>query len=233
MPCSSCSHVSSRNSVRACCLDRVVHDLREVLVLPVASREADEREAGRQQAAVGEVVDRGHELLAGEVSGHAEDHERARTGDAVEAVVLGVAQRVVPARDLHGHAGPHHGDASSYWAASKSESTSACGIGEGERDDRAPVAVGEHAGVAGGLRLDQLAERERTAGDLEVDVGLLEDLQEHADGGSALVELAGRVQEPRAPAERRRAAGVGGDELAQTLQLRRGASRSTYAWIDT
>ena len=46
-------------------LHRVVHDLLEVLVVPVAAREADEREAGRQQAAVGEVVDRGHQLLAG------------------------------------------------------------------------------------------------------------------------------------------------------------------------
>ena len=60
-------------------LDRVVHDLREVLVVPVAAGEADEREAGRQQAAVREVVDRGHELLAGEVAGDAED-DQARTG---------------------------------------------------------------------------------------------------------------------------------------------------------
>ncbi len=80
--------------------DGVVDDLREVLVLPVATGEADQREAGRQQPAVGEVVHRRHELLAGEVSGHAEDDERARSGDAVEAAVIGVAQRVVPARDL-------------------------------------------------------------------------------------------------------------------------------------
>ena len=84
-------------------LDRVLDDLGEVLVLPVAAREAHQREARRQQSAIGEVVDGGHELLAGEVAGHAEDHQRARTGDAVEAVVFGVAQRIVSARDLHGH----------------------------------------------------------------------------------------------------------------------------------
>ena len=39
-------------------LDRVVHDLGEVLVGPVAPGEPDQREARRQQAAVGQVVDR-------------------------------------------------------------------------------------------------------------------------------------------------------------------------------
>ena len=73
---------------------RVVHDLREVLVGPVAAGEADEREAGRQQPAVGEVVDRRHELLAGEVAGDAEDHHPARARDLREPPVLRVAQRV-------------------------------------------------------------------------------------------------------------------------------------------
>ncbi len=70
-------------------LDGVVHDLREVLVLPVAAREAREREARRQQAAVGEVVDRGHELLAGEVARDAEDDEPARARDPGQAQVEG------------------------------------------------------------------------------------------------------------------------------------------------
>ena len=39
-------------------------DFREVLVLPVAPREADEGEPRWQQAAVGQVVHGGHELLA-------------------------------------------------------------------------------------------------------------------------------------------------------------------------
>ena len=58
------------------------------------------------------------------------------------------------------------------------------------------------------------------SGDLEVDVGALEDLQEHAVRRAALVVLPGRVQEARAPAEGGRAPGVGGDEFAQTLELR-------------
>src|SRR3712207_8626619 len=52
---------------------RVVHDLREVLVGPVPPREAHQAEAGRQQAAVGEVVDRGHDLLARQVP-RSEEH---------------------------------------------------------------------------------------------------------------------------------------------------------------
>ena len=76
-------------------LDRVVHDLREVLVGPVAAGEADQAEARRQQAAVGEVVDRRHHLLAGQVAGDAEEHHAAGAGDAGEPAVLRVAQRVV------------------------------------------------------------------------------------------------------------------------------------------
>ena len=69
-------------------LDRVVHDLGEVLVGPVAAGEADQREARRQQAAVGEVVDRRHHLLARQVAGDAEEHQPARPGDAREPPVL-------------------------------------------------------------------------------------------------------------------------------------------------
>ena len=76
-------------------LHRVVDDLLEVLVGPVATGEPDEREARRQQSAVGEVVDRRHQLLARQVARHAEDDEARRAGDAVEPVVLRGAERVV------------------------------------------------------------------------------------------------------------------------------------------
>ena len=89
-------------------LDGVVDDLREVLVLPVAPGEAREREAWGQQATVGEVVDGRHELLAGEVSGHAEDHETGRSGDARQAQVARIAQRVGVGFDLCGSHGRHH-----------------------------------------------------------------------------------------------------------------------------
>ncbi len=85
--------------------DGVVDDVREVLVLPVAAREADQREPGWQQTPVREVVHGGHELLAGQVARHAEDHERAGTGDAVQAPILGIAQRIVAARDFGSHRG--------------------------------------------------------------------------------------------------------------------------------
>jgi hypothetical protein len=68
-------------------LHRLVDDLLEVLVLPLAAREPDEREARGQQAAVGQVVDRGHQLLAREVARHPEDDEAARSGDAIETAV--------------------------------------------------------------------------------------------------------------------------------------------------
>ena len=68
-------------------LDRVVNDLHEVLVVPIASGEPDEREAGRQQATIGEVIDGGHEFLTRQVAGHAKDDETRGSGYPIEAVV--------------------------------------------------------------------------------------------------------------------------------------------------
>ena len=61
--------------------------------------------------------------------------------------------------------------------------------------------------VAGGLGVDQLAERVRPAGDRPVGRVVRGQLDEPADRGAALVELAGRVQEARPVAGGRRAAG--------------------------
>ena len=73
---------------------RVVHHGGEVLVRPVAAREADQGEAGRQQSAIRQVVDRGHQLLARQVARHAEDDQARWTGDAVQSPVDGDAQRI-------------------------------------------------------------------------------------------------------------------------------------------
>ncbi len=75
-------------------LDGVVHDLGEVLVLPVAAGEAHQGEARRQQTPVGEVVHRGHQLLAGQVAGDAEDDQARRPRDAREPSVGRVTKRV-------------------------------------------------------------------------------------------------------------------------------------------
>ena len=75
-------------------LHRVVHDLREVLVDPVAASEPHQTEARRQQATIRQVVDRGHHLLARQVAGDAEDHHPARARNAWQPPVLGVAERV-------------------------------------------------------------------------------------------------------------------------------------------
>src|SRR5699024_11185444 len=83
---------------------RVADDLAEVLVGPVTTGEADEGEPGREEAPVGEVVDRRQELLAGEVAGDPEEHEAARPRDPRQALVPRVPQRV----DLGGDGGRAH-----------------------------------------------------------------------------------------------------------------------------
>ena len=60
------------------------------------------------------------------------------------------------------------------------------------------------AEVARRLGVDELAERVRPAGDLEVGRVIRGQLEEPADRGAALVELAGRVEEARAVAGRGR-----------------------------
>ena len=74
----------------------------EVAVAPVAAGEAEHHEAGRQQAPVGQVVDGRQQLLAGQVTGDAEDDQRARLRDAGQPAVERVAQRVRPARTVIG-----------------------------------------------------------------------------------------------------------------------------------
>ncbi len=147
----SCFQTLSRNGVRACSLHRVVHDLAEVLVGPVAAGEADQREARRQQPAVGEVVDGRHELLAGEVARDAEDHQAARPGDARQPLVARVAQRVA----VGGDPGWAHSPGPPAVGAHRLGA-----VGEVQAQHRAAV-VGEHLRVAGGLRGDELAEGER------------------------------------------------------------------------
>ena len=82
-------------------LDGVVDELGEVLVLPVASGEPDQREPGRQEPPVREVVHRGHQLLAGQVARHAEDDEGARPCDAVQPTIGRKPERVVLRGDRH------------------------------------------------------------------------------------------------------------------------------------
>jgi hypothetical protein len=82
-------------------LRRLAGERLEVAVAPVAPGEAEQREAGRQQPAVGQVVDRRDELLAGQVARDAEDDQRARVGDPRQPAVAGGAERVL-GRDRHG-----------------------------------------------------------------------------------------------------------------------------------
>ena len=81
-------------------LDSLMHDLGEVLVRPGPPCEPDQRETRRQQAPVGQVIDRRHQLLGGQVTGDAENHQDARAGNPREPPILGFAKLV----------GTHHRD---------------------------------------------------------------------------------------------------------------------------
>ena len=94
MPLASCSQTVSLKGVRAWACTQVLGLGGEVLVRPVPAAEADQGEARRQQAAVGQVIDRRHELLAGQVAGDAEEHQRGGPGDPVQAAVPAVPQRI-------------------------------------------------------------------------------------------------------------------------------------------
>ena len=77
-------------------VDSFAHVRLEVGLGPVAPPVADQREPARQKAAVGQIVDRRQQLLAGEVAGDPEDHHAGGPGDLGEAFVGGGAQRVGP-----------------------------------------------------------------------------------------------------------------------------------------
>ena len=65
--------------------DRLAHLLAEALVASVvAAPDADHAEAGGQQPAQREVVERRHELAVRQVAGASEDHERARARDIAQ-----------------------------------------------------------------------------------------------------------------------------------------------------
>ena len=76
------------------------------------------------------------------------------------------------------------------------------------------AVVGEDCGVASRLGGDEVTEGELTTGDGEVLLRGRRHLDVDADTGAALVELPGRVQEPRTPAERRRTTGAAGQRHA-------------------
>jgi hypothetical protein len=61
--------------------DRVVDQFSEVLIGLIPAGEPDQRETGRQQPAIGQVIHRRHQFLAGQIPGHTEDDDTARAGD--------------------------------------------------------------------------------------------------------------------------------------------------------
>src|SRR5207249_2510020 len=107
-------------------LDSIQNDLGEILVGPVSSGKTDQSERGGQQAAIGQVVDRRHQFLGGQVTRDTEDHDSARTRDARHPLVALVPQRITPVRvdgrDLVGDGGHFLAASSCSWVASSSSS---------------------------------------------------------------------------------------------------------------
>src|SRR3984885_3287560 len=77
-------------------LDDLKNFLCECCVVPVAPGESHQGEVGRQQTAVGQVVDGRNYLLAGQIAGHAESHHRARWGNSRQPLIALVPQWVLP-----------------------------------------------------------------------------------------------------------------------------------------
>src|SRR5260221_5642956 len=69
--------------------DRIRGALAERIVRQIVDRRAHHREARRQQALLGQVVQRGQQLFAGEVSGAAEDDHDRGVRDAIVVQPLG------------------------------------------------------------------------------------------------------------------------------------------------
>src|SRR6476469_3028739 len=79
-------------------LSRLTCQRLELTDPPVTSRETEQYEPRRQKSAVAEVIDRGDQLLAREVTGHTEDDQRARIGHTWQPTVARVAQGVTRPR---------------------------------------------------------------------------------------------------------------------------------------
>ena len=94
----SSSQTSCRNGSRACCLTARLHVLPERVVVAVGARDADDREARRQEPADGERVERRHDLLVRQVARRAEDDERAGIGRPPQREAVG--ERVLLLRGL-------------------------------------------------------------------------------------------------------------------------------------
>src|SRR5215469_9341597 len=81
-------------------LHGVMGDLGEIGVRPVPASESDQRESRRQEATVSQVVDRWQQLLGGQISGHAEEHQHARPGEPRDTPIARIAQRIRPHADF-------------------------------------------------------------------------------------------------------------------------------------
>ncbi len=90
-------------------LDGVLHVAPEGVVVTVGTRDAGDREASRQQPAQHQRVQRGHQLLVREITGGAEDDERARIRRAAKQQSLLERVRLLRMLSRCGHA------ASSIW----------------------------------------------------------------------------------------------------------------------
>src|SRR5699024_1795805 len=87
----------------------LTHVVLEVILAPVAASVTHQGETRGQQTTVGQIIDRGEELLAGEVTGDTEDDQAGWSRDAGQSFVLGITQGIGPGGGIRVGA---HGEAS-------------------------------------------------------------------------------------------------------------------------
>ena len=93
-PSDSCCQTVSRNGVRACSLTASWVTWAKSSSSQSRRAKPTSEKPGGSRPAVGQVVDGRHQLLAGQVAGHAEDDQDARARHPRDAPVPRVAQRV-------------------------------------------------------------------------------------------------------------------------------------------
>ena len=187
---------------------RAQHGAQALVAAHVGAADAEHHQPGRQEPPHVEVVERRHELAAGEVAGDAEDHDGAGARDVGQAEVVPQGVRLRGWGDAHDE--PPEGGVDGGLELAEAHA----------RDGPARVAQGR--GVAGRLRVDERAEAVRAAGDGQVGGLVGQHLQEDPGRRAALVQLARRVQVARAEARRGRDAQAVADAPAHRLQARLG-----------
>ena len=175
-------------------------------VSPQSRRAKPEQgEVRRQQPAVGQVVHRRQQLLAGQVAGDAEDHQGAGLGDPGQPPVPRIAQRVGDHDQSSRSAGLRCAGRSRWWAAGQARAARSWPMPAARsvrwRCRRGRLRSASALRSPAAWAACRLPNVYGLVGHREVLGDRPGDLQEGTRLRTALVVLAGGVQEARSPAE--------------------------------